>query len=119
MIEAQHNAGDSFTVQLVWRLPDDDFIRALFEARVLALDAGLDRYLLRLERLVAGRQEMPDGRPRQMESLEGEYWQLVLGLVGKKIYLAYEVEDGRPLLLRLVTLTGEHTFFSRLDDMPG
>jgi hypothetical protein len=28
------------------------------------------------------------------------------------------VEDGRPLLLRLVTLTGEHTFFSRLDDLP-
>ncbi len=117
MIEARHQAGDSFSVQFVWRLPDDDYIRALFEARVLALDAGLDRYLLRLERLIAGRQELPDGQPRPIESLEGGYWPRVQGLVGKRIYLAYEVDDGRPMLLRLATLTGEHSFFTRLDEM--
>jgi hypothetical protein len=44
------------------------------------------------------------------------YWQLVAELVGRRISLSYEAGDGRPLWLRLETLTGEHSFFSRLDD---
>lgn len=112
---ANHDAGDTFAVQFVWQLPDGDFIRAIFRARVEALDARLDRYLLRLEDLEAGRQEQPDGEARAMEGLSKAYWGMVGALIGKRVYLAYEVDDGRPIRLRLDTLTQEHSFFTRLD----
>ena len=101
----------------MWQLPDGDFVRAIFEAEVLALDASLDRYLLLLKRLMAGRQERSDGEARPASELSRPYWEMVAGVVGKRVYLAYEVEDGRPIRLRLTTLTGEHTLFSRLDDL--
>jgi hypothetical protein len=37
-------------------------------------------------------------------------------LIGKRVYLAFEVDDGRPIRLRLDTLTQEHSFFTRLDE---
>jgi hypothetical protein len=46
--------------------------------------------------------------------LARDYWRLVGRIVGKRVSLAFEVEDGRPLWLRLTTLTGEHRFFDRL-----
>ena len=113
-----YQPGDEFQVHFVWQLADGDFLRALFAARVLALDLSRDRYLLRLERFVAGSQEMPDGKPRPIERLEGPYWDMVKAIAGKRIHLAFEADDGRPIRLRLATLTGEHTFFSRLDDLP-
>jgi hypothetical protein len=116
MIAPNHQVGDIFTVQFVWQLPDGDFLRAIFEAEVLALDANLDRYLLRLQQLVAGRQETAEGLARPETELAADYWALVGRVVGKKIYLAYEADDGRPLRVRLATLTGEHTFFTRLED---
>ena len=42
-----------------------------------------------------------------------EYWPLVLDLVGRRVTLAWETADGRPLHMRLFTLTGEHDFFRR------
>jgi hypothetical protein len=42
----------------------------------------------------------------------------VNSLSGNKISLAYEADDGRPLWLRLETLTGEHNFFHRLNELP-
>ena len=45
-----------------------------------------------------------------------DYWQLVGGLVGRRITLAYEADDGRALYMRLETLTGEHNYFTRYED---
>ncbi len=113
---ANHRPGETFLVQFVWQLPDGDFIRALFVAEVLALDEGLDRYRLRLQKWQAGRQETPAGDRRPPAEAAKAYWSLVQNLTGRQIYLAYEVEDGRPIRLRLETLTGEHTFFTRLEE---
>ncbi len=115
---ANHEPGDSFPVQFVWQLPHGDFVRAIFRAEVLSLDAQLDRYLLRLAELEAGRQEDERGDTRAREEFSDEYWRMVGALIGKRVYLAYEVDDGRPIRLRLDTLTQEHSFFTRLDDQP-
>lgn len=116
MTQPTYQPGQRFTIQLVWQVPEGDFLRGIFEVAVLGLDPRLERYLLRLERLVAGRQEGPDGTARSEAEVSKEYWALVGRIIGKKIYLAYEADDGRPLRLRFATLTGEHTLFSRLDD---
>jgi len=112
---ANFQPGDHFPIQFVWQLPNGDYIRAIFRANVLELDARLDRYLLKLEKLQAGRQESSSGAQRPKEMLSYKYWRMVGDLIGKRVYLAYEVEDGRPIRLRLDTLTQEHSFFTRLD----
>ncbi len=112
---ANHQPGDSFTIHFVWQLPDGDFIRAVFDAEVEALDEQLDRYLLRLAELRAGRQEDAQGAARAVDDFSRQYWTMVGALLGRRVYLAYEVDDGRPIRLRLDTLTLEHSFFTRLD----
>lgn len=118
MIEARYNVGDSFPIHFVWQLPDGDFVRAVYRAEVLAHDLSLDRYLLRLAEMLAGRQETPQGEMRPKEAMALPYWKMVAALIGKRVYLAFEVDDGRPIRLRLDTLTQEHRFFTRLDDQP-
>jgi hypothetical protein len=118
MTEANYSVGQSFRVQFVWRLPDQDYLRAVFNAKVLRLDEISDKYVLELGELVAGRQESPAGEMRSRSELAGEYWARVLRLPGRKIALAFEADDGRPLWLRLETLTGEHNFFNRLNEVP-
>lgn len=113
---ANYEPGESFAIQFVWQLPDGDFIRAIFEAEVEAHDFQLDRYLLRLADLKAGRQEDERGEMRPRDELSKQYWAMVGELIGKRVYLAFEVDDGRPLRLRLDTLTQEHHFFTRLDE---
>lgn len=103
--------GDSFPVHFVWRLPDGDYIRAVFEARVVALDPFMRRYVVDLGSFLGGRQERSDGRPRDPAERAREYWGLVAAIPGAQIKLAYEAADGRPLQLRLTTLTGEHRYF--------
>jgi hypothetical protein len=112
---ANYQPGESFSLQFVWELPDGDYVRAIFEAKVESLDLSLDRYLLRLAALKAGRQETPAGEMRPKEELSPRYWRMVGDLIGKRVYLAFEVDDGRPIKLRLDTLTQEHSFFTRLD----
>jgi hypothetical protein len=118
MSQPQHGVGDTMRVHFVWRQPEGDFLRAVFEAEVLHLDATSEKYVLRLIRLAAARQESPDGEGRGRDSLSREDWARVVELVGKRITLAYEVQDGRPLWLRWSTLTGEHNFFRRLNELP-
>ena len=113
MPAAKHGVGDAFSVQFVWHLPDGDYIRAIFRVTVLALIPMADKYMVRLNELIAGRQETAAGEARAPEELSTEHWALVGRLVGRKITVAYEVEDGRPLHMRLATLTGEHDFFFR------
>ena len=116
MPDANYQPGESFPIQFVWELPDGDYVRAIFRAEVEKLDFSLDRYLVRLAELEAGRQENEAGEMRPKEQLSRAYWRMVGELVGKRVYLAYEVDDGRPIKLRLDTLTQEHSFFTRLDD---
>lgn len=118
MSEAHYGVGESFNVQFVWRIPDGDFLRALFEAEVTHVDDVSGKYVLYLREFKAARQEKADGMTLGVEELNREYWTLVAGLVGRKISLAFEADDARPLWLRLDTLTGAHDFFSRLDEFP-
>jgi hypothetical protein len=114
-MEQQYSPGDSFQVQYVWQLPDKgDVLRVFFEAEVLMVVPGAQKYLVRLDRFLAGRQESADGtiiRPRSEMALD--YWQRVVGLIGRKVTVAWEVSGGPPIYLRLATLLGEHDFFTR------
>lgn len=113
MPQANYAIGETFAVQFAWRLPDHDYIRAVFEAEVLDLVEAAEKYVVRLRRLIAGRQEDENGRLRDIASFSRDYWALVGNLVGRKITVAYEVDDGRALHMRLETLTGEHNYFYR------
>lgn len=113
MPEAKRKVGEWFPVQFVWKLPDGDYIRAVFRAEILDLIPAADKYLVRLEALLAGRQETQDGEMRPKEEMTIPYWVLVRQIIGNQVTLAFEVEDGRPLHMRLTTLIGEHDFFTR------
>ncbi|MCA9865231.1 MAG: hypothetical protein KC410_01935 [Anaerolineales bacterium] len=116
MPEAHYQPGQSFSLQFAWRLPNGDYLRAIFQATVLDLVPGADKYVIRLARFLAGREDEADGRVKPLDELEGEYWDLVRELSGRTITIAYEADDGHPLYLRLATLTGEHNFFTRYED---
>lgn len=116
MPEAHYQPGDSFTLQFAWRLPEGDYLRAVFQADVLELVPAADKYVIRLSRLLAGREDDAEGAVKPLETLSGAYWDLVRGIAGRRITIAYEADDGRPLYLRLSTLTGEHNFFTRYED---
>ena len=118
MIEANYEVGQSFNVQFVWRVPDGDFLRAIFRAEVLKLDPESGKYVVMLDPFVAGRQENAQGEMRPIDQVDKEYWGMVSRLAGRRVSLAYEADDGRALWLRLETLTGEHNFFSRLNEIP-
>jgi hypothetical protein len=106
--------GESFDIQFVWQLPDGDYIRAVFSAEILDIIEAAQKYFVRLTTFRAGRQESADGKlTRSQQERSAEYWPLVLDLVGRRVTLAWETADGRPLHMRLMTLTGEHDFFSR------
>ena len=116
MPTAHYEVGDSFSLQFAWHLPEGDYIRAVFQTEVLDLVPQADKYVVRLNKLVAGRQENEDGELKPQETFSSEYWSMVEGLVGRKITIAYEADDSRAIHMRLATLTGEHNFFSRYED---
>jgi hypothetical protein len=116
MPTANYKIGEIFQVQFAWKLPQGDYLRAVFEAQVLDKIASADKYIVSLNKLVAGRQETAEGETRPREAFSAEYWQLVGQIAGKKLSLAYEADDGRALHLRLATLTGEHNYFNRFSD---
>ena len=116
MPTANHKIGESFAVQFAWQLPEGDYLRAVFNAEILDVVPAADKYIVRLTKLVAGRQENPDGEMRNKEDFDSHYWGLVGNLVGNKLTIAYETEDGRAVHLRLATLTGEHNYFTRFAD---
>ena len=116
MPTATFQPGQSFALQFAWRLPEGDYLRAVFQADVEELVPAADKYVVRLSRVLAGREDDAEGEAKSLDALEGDYWDRVRGLVGRKITVAYEAGDGRPLYLRLATLTGEHNFFSRYED---
>jgi hypothetical protein len=111
--KTKHQIGDTFLIQLVWTLPDGDFIRTLFKAEVLDVIEAAEKYMVQLHELTVGSQETSRGHGRDKEEFNKPYWKLVVNLIGKRITIAWEAADGRPLHMRLATLTGEHDFFSR------
>jgi hypothetical protein len=113
---AHYKIGESFPLQFAWRLPEGDYIRAVFLAEVLDHVPEADKYIVRLKKLEAGRQEDEEGELKPTDQFSKEYWALVGDLVGRKITIAYEADDGHALYLRLATLTGEHNFFTRYED---
>ena len=116
--EAHYDIGEQFHIQFVWRIPNDDYLRAIFSAEVLMLDEVSYKYVVRLVNFVAGRQEDSSGNMRPAEDVSRELWAKVIDLTGQKIAVAYEADDGRALWLRFETLTGEHNFFQRLNELP-
>jgi hypothetical protein len=113
MPDSHYHVGETFPIQFAWRLPEGGYLRAIFQAEVLALVDPADKYIIRLNQLLAGREETADGETKAKALLSADYWQLVGQLVGRIITVAYEAADGRALYMRLETLTGEHNFFSR------
>lgn len=113
---ASYQIGESFPVQFAWKLPNGDFLRAVFRADVIGVAPASDKYIVRLSRLIAGRQETAKGRRRPIGEHTREYWELVGRIVGRKLAIAFEADDGRALQLRLATLTGEHNFFRRFEE---
>jgi hypothetical protein len=118
MAESNYELGETFSVQFIWRISSGDFLRALFLVEVLHQDTVSDKYVVRLNEFLAGRQEDREGNMRSLDEVARDYWYLVDNLTGRKVSLAFEVDDGRPLWLRLETLTGEHNFFRRLNELP-
>ena len=118
MPEANYVVGDKFRLYFVWRIPSEDYLRAIFEAEVLHVDDLSNKYVVLLSEFLAGRQENSDGEMRSLEEVARDHWSLVAGLAGRRISIAFEADDGRPLWLRLETLTGEHNFFRRLNELP-
>jgi hypothetical protein len=116
MPTANYKVGETFRVQFAWKLPAGDYLRAVFEAQVLDTITSADKYIVRLNKLVAGRQEKAEGELRPLAEYSPEYWALVGQIAGNKLSLAYEADDGRALYLRLATLTGEHNYFRRFSD---
>ena len=117
MPQAQFQPGESFPLQFAWHLPQGDYLRAVFEADILDLVPKADKYIVQLSKLIAGRQENEHGELRSQQDYSTEYWQLVNELIGKKITIAYEAGDSRAIHMRLATLTGEHNFFTRYEDV--
>ncbi|MEM7115320.1 MAG: hypothetical protein AAF614_22960 [Chloroflexota bacterium] len=102
-------------MQFVWKLPEGGFIRTRFEAEVLSLDHHAQKYFVRLRKFMGGFEEDSTGKQLPRERISLPYWQRVAQIEGKRVELAYEAADERPLMMRLTTLTGEHNFFYRHD----
>lgn len=91
-------------------------MRAVFIGEVTDHDETTDRYILRLIELKAARQERSNGTAVPPQFLSETYWPMVKGLIGRKAALAFEAIDGRPIRLRLATLTLDHSFFTRYEE---
>lgn len=113
-----HQIGDTFILQFVWRLPNNDYIRTLFKVEILDIIDVAEKYMVRLSEIVAGSQESSTGEPRDKADFDKVYWSLVTQLIGQRVTIAWEAADGRALFMRLATLTGEHDFFTRYNKLP-
>lgn len=115
MPQANRSIGETIRLHFVWKIPNGHFVRALFDANILDIDLELDRYLVKLTKLVAKREETETGAGLSEENHTADYWQLVYNLTGRMAHIAFEADDGRPLFLRLPTLTLDHKFFTRYE----
>ena len=107
--------GETFPLQFVWQLPSMEYVRAVFEAEVLSHDFTAEKYVVRLNDLVAGRQETAVGKPMPADQMDEPTWARVRHLAGRRVQVAFESDNGRSLRMRYSTLIGEHNFFFRYD----
>lgn len=115
MPQASRKIGESFNIHFVWKIPNNHYLRALFEATILDIDLEADRYLIKLPRLIAKKEEDDTGSGLPEAEHTAEYWEMVYRLTGRMAHVAFEADDGRPLFLRLPTLTLEHKYFTRYE----
>lgn len=116
MPSANYKVGETFRIHFVWKLPNKHYIRALFDVKILDIDLSADRYLILLDSLVAKREEDSVGDGLAEKEHTEKYWEMVYRLTGRRAHVAFEADDGRPLFLRLPTLTLEHKFFTRYSE---
>lgn len=107
---------EQFHLHFVWKLPSEDFIRAVFQVRIIEIQPHEDRYLVQLETFVAGLQEDETGKARPSAEYDKNWWAHIVALTSRYVQVAYEAADGRPLYMRIGTLTGRHAFFFRYDE---
>ena len=113
MPQQTHQIGDFFHIQFVWQLPDRDYARAVFQAKIISIDTFTERYIIELVTLVARRQESDEGETRPLPAHSPQFWPLIESLAGCRAAVAYEATDQRPVRLRLQTLTREHSYFTK------
>ena len=107
------NIDEIIRLQFVWKLPDRSYLRTIFDARITGLDTVQERYIVHLKALIASKEEDESGVLKPLDQWSLSYWDLVQNLINKYAAVAYEAADGRPLLLRISTLTLEHSFFTK------
>ncbi len=117
MPQANRHVGETFQIHFVWKIPNNHYVRALFVATVLDIDLEADRYLIKLTELLAKREENDRGEGLPESEHTVEYWEMVYRLTSRLAHVAFEADDGRPLFLRLPTLTLEHKYFTRYDEV--
>ena len=113
MPQQDKKIGDDFHLQFIWQLPNQDYVRAVFQVKITGLDTATERYIIQLTTLLAKRQESNEGVGRPAAAMSTEYWPQIESLVGCHAAIAYEATDQRPVRLRLQTLTREHNYFTR------
>jgi hypothetical protein len=101
---------ETFPVHMGWTLPDGIRLRVTFEVQVEALE--LDRNRMRCRLL----QVQSAGGSRPESEVDPEYFEHVMGLIGKRAMIPLDARQGIVLPLRLATLTGEHKYFFDLDE---
>lgn len=97
--------GETFPVQMSWRLPDGNRLQVTFEAEVETLEMAKNRMRCRLTRIQAASGTQPE------EEVDPYYFRQVMDLIGKRALVPFEALKGIVLPLRLTTLTGEHHYF--------
>lgn len=94
---------EHIAVSLGWRLADDRWVKAIYNARVVSYEADKDRWLVVLENQLTA--------PADLAGENAELRDLIAGLVGKWAYVPAVVRDGVTLPLKYATLTGAIRFF--------
>ena len=105
---------EMIAVSMGWRLPDESRVRVTYNSRVVAYEAGKDRWLVVLEQLLTE----ADG----LAQVDTQVRDMINALVGKWAYVPDAARDGITLPLKYETLTGDIRFFypgdPRLIELP-
>jgi hypothetical protein len=95
---------DSCNVTFGWKLPDGRWVRAQFEAEVVAYDEPRDRWVCILRRLVTDISPVPLPIANPIREL-----------IGKWVQIPTEGRNGQVLPLKLDTLRGKPRYFYEHD----
>lgn len=90
-------------MSLGWRLADDRWVKATYDARVVSYEADKDRWLVVLEDQLT--------TPADLAGEDAELRGLIASLAGKWAYVPAAARDGVTLPLKYATLTGAIRFF--------